>query len=70
MDYLVERMRKYAARTHSVHNEKSNLFEFADQLAGFFEFVEAMPRYLVPCYFDLVITRVHARLVFRNLSLK
>jgi glycogen debranching enzyme len=66
MDYIVERLRKYYDLNPKY---RANLLLLSDWLLKFFNALKKMPRYLLPHYFDKVITGLYQRSVDRCFSL-
>jgi glycogen debranching enzyme len=66
MNYLCDRLRKYA---NLQPQHRKNLARFADLLSSVFALVAKIPRYLIPRYFDLIITNFYAKLIERCFNL-
>ena len=42
---------------------KSSIKGLGDILSLIFEYLSSLPRYLIPCYFDAIISKIHQELI-------
>ena len=66
MNFLVDRLVKYADLKPA---ERASLRRFADFLKSCFDLACQIPRYLIPRYFDLIVTSLYVELLDRAFSL-
>ncbi len=65
MEYIVKRLRGYIRK----RPDRIALSGFVDWLEDLFNRLRTLPRYLIPSYFDLVVTMVYDRLLAHSLAL-
>ncbi|CAF0868627.1 unnamed protein product [Brachionus calyciflorus] len=65
MNYIVDRLKKYSR----LSTKRDNLYNLAVWLQQVFESLSKLPRYLIPTYFDLILTGLHSKAIERCLWL-
>jgi glycogen debranching enzyme len=66
MDYITSRLKKYHDLKPTM---RPNLLELSKWLNDLFKALQKMPRYLLPFYFDLVITGLYIKAIEKSWSL-
>ena len=66
MTYTVERLRKYG-ELKPVH--RANLLALSQRLGQVFDALDKMPRYLIPAYFDSILSSLYSKSLERCVSL-